>query len=272
MMTTSSHHHLIHFPSSPWSERAKFAIQIAELPNVTFEEFVPIISQPALRVRLGALSSLNPFRSVTVPVMFVRDSPSSWSKLVYDDSLKIAQYACDNSPQKKLKMGDPETLDKVIAACERIQQNGRYRTGERLSQSREFDIEVIPPPFRLLPNAVNSFTTRVVGSFLLGKYGRQSAGDYEKALEEMQAGMGELRTLLGGREFFCPVEGFTYVDIVAGAAMNFVSPNEYANVGPVTARLTSEPVLQEEFDDLLKWRDGIYAAHRRRMPGEKKKR
>ena len=72
-----------------------------------------------------------------------------------------------------------------------------------------------------------------------------------------------LRTELGGRPYL--KERFTYADINAAAMLQLVRPadDRYMPLGPGTREVWTHATLGSRFPDLLEWRDGLYAKHRR---------
>lgn len=56
---------------------------------------------------------------------------------------------------------------------------------------------------------------------------------------------------------------FTFADIALASSLQVLRPRSESALGPATrAAWTNEP-LAEEFEDLLAWRDTVYAKHRK---------
>src|SRR5687768_3084143 len=71
---------LVGLSYSPWSEKARWALDHHHIP-FTYEEYVPMLGEPALRLRLRKA-----FGKVSVPVLI--DGKES-----YGDSYEIARFA-----------------------------------------------------------------------------------------------------------------------------------------------------------------------------------
>lgn len=93
-------------------------------------------------------------------------------------------------------------------------------------------------------------------------WSRDAVDEHERALD---AALLNLRSALGGATYL--LQGtFTYADIVAATLLQGIAPvaDEYMRLLPATRRVWTRPALVERFDDLVRWRDGLYGIHRRR--------
>ena len=72
---------LLGLPYSPWTEKAKWALDARRVPY-RYRMYQPLIGEPALRIKTGRWRG-----NVTVPVM------TDDRGRVYDDSAKIARFA-----------------------------------------------------------------------------------------------------------------------------------------------------------------------------------
>ncbi len=80
--------------------------------------------------------------------------------------------------------------------------------------------------------------------------------------------LGQLRKALDGKpEGAAYVEGdaFTFADIAMAQAVNGISPvdGSFMNIPPGTRACFTHEAIRQEFADLVQWRDGLYARHRR---------
>jgi glutathione S-transferase len=261
--------------TSPWSERARFALDVAGV-QCALVPYLPVLSQPALRWRVGVW---NPATPVSVPVLIdgktiiqVRCPAAAGPmlRLTRHDALPssrpqgshdIAVWAASRSD--RLRLGDAAILTEVEAATDRVMNAGRARTFERTLQAPvPYDESQIPPLLRPLPAAVKGVIVRSIVRWLKYKYG--SPLSHEQQLEEMRQGLLQLRAILqrSGGEFMNR-DGFSYADIVAMGAMHFAAPIGLGDT-PVNAQLRSEPQIAAEFPDLDDWRKRVYDTHRRR--------
>lgn len=82
--------------------------------------------------------------------------------------------------------------------------------------------------------------------------------------ETLRAGLDALRAALAGGEYL--LGSFSYVDIAMATLLQGVEPvaDRYLRLGPATRATWTRTELAREYADLLRWRDELYARHRRR--------
>jgi glutathione S-transferase len=81
--------------------------------------------------------------------------------------------------------------------------------------------------------------------------------DYREALETFRA-----RLAGSGGDYL--LGDFTFADIAAAVALQGVEPVSHPSIpmGPATRRIWRNPELTAQYEDLLTWRDRIFARHR----------
>jgi glutathione S-transferase len=231
-------------PYSPWSERARFAL-LHHRCEFQEREHVPVMGELALRIRSG-----RPFSNVSVP-MLVEDGTA------IIDSLAIAEHVDAHGAGTRLFPTEHrDAIHALNASIEPIFQAARARAIRRNMEDDETALDMVPPALRKLPFAVE--TSRLGSRFIAWKHPTPVDG----ILQSMVWGLAEIRKALRGREY---VHGaFTYADIIAASALQFVEPvdDRYIPISPVKRRTWSDPELAGEFNDLVRWRDALYAKHR----------
>jgi glutathione S-transferase len=235
---------LLVLPYSPWSERARWVLLHHGL---AFEEraHVPLLGELALRIR-----ARRPFGFVSVPLL-VDDG------IAVMDSFAIAEHVDGIGHGDKLL---PEAArDEIRALNARIEplfDAARARSVRSLLKDDQHALAIAPSVIRRLPFAVA--VTRVGSRFVARKH-RTSFDDPDA---RMRAGLQAIRSALGGRDYVR--DGFSYADIVAATALQFVHavPDRYIPIDPSLRASWAHPELAAEFADLLAWRDAVYAKHR----------
>ena len=125
--------HLIALSYSPWSEKARWALDHHRVPY-RYEEYVPMLGEPLLRLRLR-----RPTGKVSVPVLLDEGR-------AFTDSFDIARHA------ERVGSGDPIFPEAVLAEIMRWNERsnaglaaGRALTVERTGKSPEAKAEALPP-------------------------------------------------------------------------------------------------------------------------------
>lgn len=241
--------HLIALSYSPWSEKARWALDHHRVPY-RHEEYVPMLGEPLLRLRLR-----RPTGKITVPVL-IHDGQA------YTDSFDIARHA------ERVGSGDPLLPEAVLAEIMRWNERsntglaaGRALTVERTGKSPEAKAEALPP---FVPASIRPLATGVAGmglAFLRAKY--RTATDPITAENTLAGVLEELRAALSGRPYL--FDDFTYADVVAAVVLQFVRPvrDAFIPLGPGTREVWTNLELSRRFADLVEWRDSLYEKHRR---------
>lgn len=247
---------LIVLPVSPWSERARWALDHHRLAYRTIVH-TPFLGERRLRRYVGKDKP-----RATVPVLLAGDR-------VYSESWDIARYADQHGSGAPLIVPAMET--EIRAWCDRADeamQSGRALLVEELAASSAALDEVAPPaiprPLRPLVRPVARFATR----WLRRKYSpslESSAELQAKFREKLEL----LRPALRGGDYL--LGSFTFADIVMATCLQSVMPvpDRYIPIGPATREVWTQPELAAELSDLIAWRDRLYEKHRPpRSPGD----
>lgn len=236
-------------PFSPWSEKARWALDHHRI-GYTLEVYTPMLSEPALRWRLRRARG-----KVTVPVLFAEGE-------AYTDSFDIAEYA------ERRGAGPPlfrRGLERAIAGWNQVSEAamraGRALVSFRVADDPQARAEALPD---LVPRPLRRPLDPVarVGVLYLKK--KHRFGDDEHVNRALlRARLGELRDALSdGRRHL--LGEFSYADIAMATALQFVSPvdDRHIRLGPATRRAWTDLDLAGELTDLIEWRDQLYAERR----------
>jgi len=236
-------------PNSPWSEKARWALDHHQIEYVE-KQYTPMLSEPALRWRLRRARG-----PVTVPVLFAGDQ-------TYTDSFDIAHYA------ERRGSGTPlfrRGLENAIAHWNQLSDAamsaGRALVAGRVAADPQARSEALPD---LVPKPLRrplDPAARLGVSFLRKKYG--CSDDEQENRAALRDALAELRTALAdGRQYL--LGQLSYADIAMASALQFVSPvdDRHIRLGPATRRAWTDLELAGELTDLLEWRDQLYAGRR----------
>ncbi|MEQ9318241.1 MAG: hypothetical protein RIF41_03740, partial [Polyangiaceae bacterium] len=180
----------------------------------------------------------------------------------YMDSLAIIEWADANGAASPLI----EDADATTAWRELLRpglEAGRARATGRIMRDpealREGATAASPALFAGMLRPLVVEACRFIGR----KYGADLT-DEATAEAAMASVLEAVRERLDGRESL-HASGFGADDILAATMIQFVQPvgSGFISLKPATRRAwTSEP-LADRFSDLVSWRDGLYARHRR---------
>jgi glutathione S-transferase len=230
---------LWHLPYSPWSERARWALDAA---GVAYEKrtYQPILGEPALRRMRGD-------GKASVPVLVVGTERIG-------DSAAIARWAARDSPLRS--EGDWDDLfERGLAA-------GRVLGLQRVLGDRDALLEMVPRWMRRL-GPIAAFIAAIGVRRTLSKY---RSADPDAARRALSSVLAVLRERLAAAPDGQPktLEGrFTVADIAMTQVLAFVHPPASGlRVGPGNRRCFHDDALATEFADLVAWRDAVYARFR----------
>lgn len=241
-------HRLIALSYSPWSEKARWALDHHGIPFVE-QAYSPLFGEWLLRWQTGLRE-----RPLTVPIL---RTPTG----AIQDSLRIARYAEAQGKGSPL-FADVPAVEEWNALSERLLRHGRALLLKRLEQHPDAIIESMPAmipgflhrPLRPMFQATGMW-------FFRSKYKiDRDEGLHRQALVE---GFEQLHLhLKAGRTYI--LDRFSFADIAMAASLQMVQPVEerFLSIGAATREAWREPELAKRFDDLLAWRDGIYQMHR----------
>jgi len=246
---------LLGLPFSPWSEKARWALQARGVP---YEErvYVPLLGEPLLRLKLGKWTG-----NVTVPVL--TDDQGA----VLSDSADIARWADERGQGPALFPREhADAIDRYVALSEEGLAAGRALSLLRMLEDDDALREMVPKALRRplgpLGAALGGFGIRRT----LRKYGGDQAeratteAAFARVLDELREALakqsGTPKTLLGQ---------FTFADIAMAQILAFVEPPRFGlRIGKASRASFTDPVLRERYADLIAWRDALYDAHRPR--------
>lgn len=237
--------------TSPWTAKASFALDVAEIPY-KFVEHTPMLGERRLR-RLARS------RQASVPLLVTSSGPVM-------GSLEIARWADAQSTVQLFPAAMEAELLDWHARSERLLAAARGLLLPRLLQSRGALEESLP---RFVPGPLRStfrFAARQGVQFLAKKY--QVASDDKNALlarahEELEplrravAEAGERGTLLAR---------FTYADLAMACALNAFCFTEKEprsrSTGPAMREAWQCEEIVARYPELFAWRDRIYDQYR----------
>ena len=245
---------LIALGLSPWSEKARWALDHSGI-DYRETEYTPMLGEYWLRWRLRKFSG-----RVSVPALIGKE-------IRLTDSFEIARYADEHRTRgERLFPRDlVAQIEEWNARSERATDSTRALLIERMLVDREALSEALPP---IIPAALRLSLTALAAQgsrFLRKKYGARgkSLADHENLIRtELIVLRGALAESASGGEYI--YDTLTYADIAMAVVLQFLIPPPEGTVvmGPATRRCARHPVLAEEFADLGRWRDQLYARHR----------
>lgn len=246
---------LIHLPYSPWSERARWALDARQLPHQR-KVYLPLVGELALKSQIGWA------QKASVPVLLTDSGPLS-------DGLSIAHFAEER--------GSGATLFPAGREADVAMWYARGNTGldaarglalPRMLRNPEALLEMIPKGLRPAAPFGAVALSRFGVARTIRKYNAlageaQYMSDLREVLSQLrntlratqgQAGEGPA-TLLGT---------FSFADIAAAQVLVAVGPHNgpYLRIGHASKRCWTIPEFAEEYGDLLTWRDALYARYR----------
>jgi glutathione S-transferase len=245
---------LIALPYSPWTEKARWALDHHGIDYVV-KGHVPLIGEAALRLKLRRFKS-----PATVPALI-----DGHARIC--DSMAIARHAESTGHGAPLF---PVENDAEIARWNAVSEAcigaTRALVTRRVLERPDAQAEHLPPFVPAALRGPMAPVARLGARFLVKKY-RFDTKDEARQLAVWREGLESLREALGGRDHL--LGAFTFADIAMAAALQGVRPPERIarRLGPASLACWSREDLAAEFADLLDWRDRLYAAHRQARKG-----
>lgn len=238
-------------PYSPWSEMARWALEVQGVPYQSIA-MTPIVGSPGARLRSRRLRG--PLRGP----LAVKDGA------VLSSPLAIARYGADRSLHPILTAESAIEIERWASRADRMLQAGRVRTIERVRGSAEAVREYLPAPAARLRKVGAMLGCR--GARLLTRRLPPSLRE-ESPLEVLRGDLDRLREGIQDRTYLV-ADRFSFADIAAACALQFVEPagERWFRLGDASRPLWRDPELVDDYRDLLDWRDQIYALHREATP------
>ena len=242
---------LVQLSYSPWSERARWALDHHAIAYRTVEH-MPFLGELRLRRLVGRAKE-----RATVPVLIDGDT-------VLTDSWDIARYADRTGTGAKLIPAEQEADVREWAdLADQTSSQGRALVVSALLSSEAALDEGLPIALPAWLHAAMRPLTRFGLRWFARKYDLSPSAAAENearmrpALDRLRASVKRSPYLLGR---------FTYADIVMATLLQGISPvgNGYIRLGPATRRAWTRPALERDYSDLIRWRDNLYLEHRGR--------
>lgn len=225
---------------SPYTEKARWALDHHRL-DYEYVEHVPLVGEMLLRRRAKA-------KKASVPLLVDGDT-------AVIGSLAIARHADRLGRGARLFPRDHDAeIHRWSDVSDRIIGIGRVRVLRALREDRAYQREALPS---FVPGPLRgafASSSSLAGWFLAKKH------DVPEAADDLRPILDDVRSTLGGRPYL--LADFSFADIALAAALHAVRPRDASPVGPATRTAWTEEAIAGEFNDLLMWRDALYAKHR----------
>lgn len=239
---------------SPWSEKARWALNVRRVPY-RHRHYQPLIGEPALRVKLRRLTG-----RVSVPVLTLDDGH------VIADSADIARWADGQGEGPRLFPPEHEgAVARFVALSERALAAGRALSLQRMLADDEALTEMLPRPVRALgPLAVRIGAMGIART--IRKY-EGDKGDLEAHRQTLVGALDAIRATLAqapsGTGPQTLLGSFTFADIAMAQVLVSVEPPPSGlELGPASRRTFVDAALRAPYANLVAWRDALYRAFR----------
>ena len=244
----------VFFPPSPWSERARWALDHAGTKYDTIV-YTPLVS--TLYVRWLSRNFNN---KLTIPVAIANNTGESQ---ILRDSLSISLHANTSRLAQRKNLFPAEHIDEInewYQLSESMLDILRVRANPRMKQSRDLQLNNLPAA---IPTSVKPLflpLSRYALNHFENKYPLQSA-DHDQILID---GLNKIRSSLEKSGSGYILDQFSYADITTAVIFQAISPcsNKFVELDDATRECWRDHQLIEQFGDLIEWRDNIYEKHR----------
>jgi glutathione S-transferase len=235
---------------SPWTEKARWALDHHGIAY-RYDEFTPLMSELWLRIR-----AKRPSGTISVPYLLDDDD----GRGSMGDSFAIARAA------DRIGRGTPlvpeERLDEILgwnARSERLMRAGRARILAKTEESREVQIESLPPQLPRAVRGVLAPTVRFGTAWLRRKYAVREISD-----EELEVDLAPIRAAIAGDASRPLLGAFSLADIAIATALQAVRPHvtEPPGLLPAQREAWARPELASRWEDVLVWRDAMLERRR----------
>lgn len=234
---------------SPWSERARFALDHHRI-DYRREEYLPFFGEPLLRLRTRVWRG-----QLTVPVLF-------HNGIVIRDSVAIARHADQIGLGSPLfPVNDGPKLEHYVTLATSVMEAGRVLGQVKMRRDPEVLRDLVPPA---VPRPLRSALVPLVriSTVYIGRKYRVREHDPSEARETIRRHLAQIQKDLHGRSTLLPT--FTFADIAVAVAVGVLRPVDHPALpgGRAMRAAFGLPDLVEEFEELVVWRDRIYAERR----------
>jgi glutathione S-transferase len=235
---------LYEIPYSPWSEKARWALDHHRIPYHRVRHIVGL-AVPRLRLRTRRLRG-----PATLPTLI--DSGEvvmdSWNIALYADRIGGAVSLIPDHLHGEIARWNEETEQALSAG--RALLMGRWMEWGEQGRSVEDG-----------GWAGSAFLLKVRARVVLARYGAgKSREEQRRRFVEF---LDRLRERLHGNCYL--LDQFSYADIAGAAPLQFIAPvaNEYIPLSDSQRTLWTDVELARTAGPLLQWRDSLYERHRR---------
>lgn len=240
---------LLGLPYSPWSEKARWALDARQVPYVS-RVYSPLVGEPMLRVKLRKWRG-----TVTVPVLTTDGGE------VIGDSAEIARWADGRGAGPPALFPDDAAVAHWVEQSERGLAAGRALSLVRMLGDKEALAEMVPKNLR---GALGGLAAKLGGFGVARTLRKYRAQDGEAAEGELVAVLDELRRALGSSPSTL-LGKFSFADVAMTQVLAFVAPPKFGlRIGAASRRSFTDEAMSARYADLIAWRDAVYEAHRPR--------
>ena len=240
---------LVELSYSPWSERARWALDHHRIPYRKLEH-VPFIGELRLRRIVGRRRE-----RATVPVLVDGDTviTESWDIAKYADSRGTGAPLIPASVEPEIRQWT-DVADQAMVDARALVVAALTASDAALDETLPF-----PTPSWVVP-ALRPFT-RFGMRWFARKY-RLPANVTAEHEDRLRPALERLRRAVQRTAYV--TGAFSYADIAMATLLQGISPvgNGFIRLGPATRRAWTRPALEREYADLIRWRDRLYAQHR----------
>jgi glutathione S-transferase len=246
----SSERSLVAFHISPYSERARWALDHHRLSYRTIEH-KPYLGERRLRRLVGKEKKV-----ATVPVLIAGDQ-------VITESWDIARYADREGRGTTLIPAEREAdirnwnmlADEAMGAVRGLVTAAMLASPGALDEGLP---PAVPQPLRPLFRPIARYGT----NWFAKKYGLR-ADEVPARRAKLRANLETLRARISKDAPYL-LGSFSYADVVMAVVLQGVKPvdDRYLRLGPATRAIWTQQEIAEDYVDLLAWRDRLYEQHR----------
>lgn len=237
---------------SPWTERARWALDHHAI-TYTYHEHVPLLGELLLKRKAGVKGK------ASVPLFY--DGTAVMG------SFEIARHAESIGRGAPLFPRDrEEDVAHFNDVAERMTNVGRAWLLKRMMESKDAQAEALPPFMPAPLRGVLAPTSKMALSFIARKYAVPTDINAEvdreliPALDEVRERLSTQRGSGDGMRYLLGT--FSYGDVAIAASLQVLRPRSKSNLGLATKEAWTNARVAERYEDLLDWRDEIYAKHR----------
>lgn len=237
---------LVGLTYSPWTQRARWALDHHRI-GYDFEEYVPIVGEPLLRIRARKLTG-----KISVPVLLTPHGAIT-------DSIAIARHADSMGSRSKLYDGHESAVAEWTEIAERALHAGRGLVMRAIEANPAAQEESVKLP---MPRVLKGPTAKF-GTFMITKKWDAELPEAEAEARIVRV-LEQLRAALDGKEYLDTE--FSLADIVMAGVVQCIKPvaDKFIRLEPATREVWTRSTLAARFGDLVGWRDQLFDKHHRK--------